>query len=96
MNIIIQFFIHLGGALLGIVVQTINCVFIMRLFDDDDNEKVANSNRTSDTILLNGSSNVSIHTHGSMSSNNPSYNLTDSHRYGAINSSTQSLNTKQL
>ena len=64
----------------------------MRLFDNDDNEKIVKSNRTSDTILLNGSSNLSIHTHGSMSSNN----LTDSHRYGAINSSTQSLNTKQL
>ena len=68
----------------------------MRLFDDDDSEKIAKSNKTSDTILLNGSSNLSIHTHGSMSSNNPSYNLTDSHRYGAISSSTQSLNTKQL
>ena len=85
-------FLYVGGALIGIAVQAVNCIFIMRLFDD--NEKVAKNNRTSDTMLLHGSSHQSIHAGGSLTSNNPSYNLTENHRYGSINGSAQSLDTK--
>ena len=67
----------------------------MRLFDN--NEKIDKSNRTSDAMLLNGSSNQTIHTDTqASSSNNPSYNIIDGHKYGSVNSSTHSLDTKHL
>ena len=66
----------------------------MRLFENND--KVTRSNRTSDTILLAGSSSQTIHTEELASNNKPSYNIADGHRYGSVNSSTNSINTKHF
>ena len=51
---------YTAGGLIGATVQTINCIYIMRLFAVDMNQ--AQSYRTSDTTIFTGSSNTAFHT----------------------------------
>ena len=50
---------YTAGGLIGATVQTINCIYIMRLFSFDKNK--TESYRTSDTTIFTGSSNTAFH-----------------------------------